>query len=258
MDLKIRGKVALVTAASKGLGKAVATALADDGAKVYICSRNRERIEAARDEIIRETCGEVIAFAFDITDEKAVAEAIDSIGKIDILYCNAGGPPTGLAENFVLQDYRDALELNLLSIVMLCNLTLPLMKQQHWGRIIINTSVSAKQPIDNLILSNTARSGVLGFMKSLSNEVAEFGITVNAVCPGFTQTERIKKLAEGFVKAGKGSISDFYNTIENQVPAKRLGTLEEYGSTVAFLSSVSAAYITGVSLPIDGGFIKGL
>jgi len=146
----------------------------------------------------------------------------------------------------------------LLSTISLCQKIAPIMQKQKWGRIVMMTSVSVKQPIDNLILSNTARTAVIGFMKSLSNEVAKDGITVNSICPGYTKTQRVEKLAKAFTDRGKGTIEDFYKKLEADIPMKRIGTPFEFGQSVAFLVSEGAGYITGVSLQVDGGYIKGL
>ena len=163
-----------------------------------------------------------------------------------------------MADDFTLDDYRDALELNLLSTVNLCYEVIPFMKKQKWGRIINMVSVAAKQPIDSLILSNTARAGVLGFSKSLSNQVASYGITVNSICPGYTKTERVEELAKSFEESGKGTIKDFYRNIQKNIPTGRLGSPEEIAHAVAFLASEGAGYITGVALQVDGGYTKGL
>ena len=262
MDLGIKDKVALITAASQGLGKAVAWRLSLEGARVFICSRSLDNLKRTADEIATDTGGKVRAFACDVTDENQVKGMVDDIagefGRLDILVCNAGGPPAGTAEDFELDDYRKALELNLLSTIHLCNLTVPHMKKHKWGRIIGMTSVSVKQPIDNLILSNTARTGVTGYLKTLSNQVAPFGITVNSVCPGYTKTQRVENLAKVFAESGKGTIEDFYNKLEKDIPMKRIGTPEEFAQVVAFLSSQGAGYVTGVSMQVDGGYIKGL
>jgi len=262
MDLKIKDKVALVTASSKGLGKAVALRLSLEGAKVMICSRNAESVLNAKTEIENKTSGVVRAFVTDVTNNEQVSEMINAIvaefGGIDILVCNAGGPPAGMADDFTIDDYRKAIELNLTSTINLSYKVIDYMKSQKWGRIINITSVSAKQPIDNLILSNTARAGVLGFAKSLSSQLAAFRITVNSVCPGFTKTERVENIAKAFVESGQGTQEDFYKNLELQVPMKRIGTTDEFAQTVGFLASEGAAYITGVALQIDGGWVKGL
>jgi len=262
MDLGIKDKVALVTASSRGLGKSIAKRLAQEGSIVAICSRNEERIFKARDEIKEETGQRVKAFITDVREKaqilKMVREIVDELEKIDILVTNSGGPPSGLFDEFETEDYREALELNLLSTVNLCYAVIPSMMNNRWGRIIMMTSVAAKQPIDNLILSNTARSGVLGFMKSLSNQLAPHGITVNSVCPGYILTERVEELAKAYEKKGKGTVEDFYRGVEKSIPCARLGRPEEIAMAVAFLASECAAYITGVALQVDGGFIKGI
>lgn len=262
MNLRIKNKIALVTAASKGLGKAVATQLALEGVNVVICSRNLKSLQKAKSEITNKTNMDVSIISCDVTDETQVQQMIDSIndkfGVIDILVTNAGGPPAGSFSDFDIEDYRKAVELNLLSTISLCQKVVPQMQKQKWGRVVMMTSVSVKQPINNLILSNTARTGVIGFMKSLSNEVAKDGITVNSICPGYTKTQRVDNLAKAFVENNKGTIEDFYKKLEAEIPMKRLGSPEEFGQSVAFLASVGAGYITGVSLKVDGGFAKGL
>jgi len=262
MDLGLKNKAALVAASSKGLGRAVALQLSREGSKVAICARHHEQLQKTRDEITAETGGEVKAFVADVTKKDQVSqmvrEAVAEFGTIDILVCNAGGPPSGFVDDFNLDDYWKALELNLLSTVNLCYEVIPLMKRQNWGRIINLTSVSARQPIDTLILSNTARAGVLGFSKSLSNQLAPYGITVNSVCPGYTRTERVENLARAFEEKGKGTARDFYMNIEKNIPLGRLGKPEEVAQAVAFLASQGAAYITGIALQIDGGFIRSL
>lgn len=262
MDLGLKDKVALVAAASRGLGKAVALRLSREGAKVAICARTEAKIKAAAEEIAGQTGGAVLPLVCDVSNKSQVQalvrQVVDTFGGIDILVTNAGGPPAGVAANFTPDDYRAAVELNLMSTIELCYQALPLMKKNKWGRIIAVTSVAARQPIDHLILSNTARAGVLGFLKTLSAQVATEGITVNSVCPGYTKTERIEELAAMFAKTGQGTVEEFYRKIEADVPMKRMGTPAEFGDAVAFLASISAAYITGVALPIDGGYIKAL
>ena len=262
MDLGIKDKAALVAASSRGLGKAVAAALCREGAKVVVCARDEARLAEARDEIARETGGEVRAFRADVTKEADVRDVVrfaaSEFGSLDILVCNAGGPPSGPAEDFSADDFRKAVELNLLSTVRLCREAVPLMKERRWGRIIALTSVSAKQPIDSLILSNAARAGVLGYAKTLSGALAGFGITVNCICPGYTKTERVERLAEAFAEKGLGTIEEFYGRLEKAIPLGRLGKPEEVAAAAVFLASEGAAYITGTALQVDGGFIKGL
>jgi len=262
MDLGIKGKIALVTAASKGLGKAVATQLAIEGAEVIICSRDPESLKKAKTEIVKITNSTVHTFSCDVTNEVQVKQMIDSIeqkyGSIEILVTNAGGPPAGSFGDFSVDDYRKAIELNLLSTISLCKKVVGKMQLQNWGRIVMITSVSVKQPIDNLILSNTARTGVIGFMKSLSNKVAQDGVTVNAICPGYTKTQRVEKLAQTFANNNGSTPEQFYIKLEADIPMGRIGTTKEFAQSVAFLVSQGAGYITGVSLKVDGGFAKGL
>lgn len=262
MNLGIKDKTALVTASSRGLGKAIALQLSREGANVAICARGEGTLFRAKKEIAERAGGQVIAQAADVTDKKQVKtlvkHVIDKFGTVDILVCNAGGPPSGMVEDFGMDDYRKALELNLLSTVNLCYQATPHMKKQKWGRIVNLTSVSAKQPIETLILSNMARAGVLGFSKSLSSQLAPFGITVNSVCPGYTRTERVENLAKSFKKAGKGSVQDFFQNIEKIIPMGRLGRPYEIAAAVVFLCSEAASYITGVALQVDGGFVKAI
>lgn len=262
MNLGIKDKTALVTASSRGLGKAIALQLSREGANVAICARGEEELFRTKKEIAERAGGQIIAQATDVTDKdqvkKLVKHVVDKFGTVDILVCNAGGPPSGMVEDFGMDDYRKALELNLLSTVNLCYQVTPHMKKQKWGRIVNLTSVSAKQPIETLILSNTARAGVLGFSKSLSSQLAPFGITVNSVCPGYTRTERVENLAKSFEKAGKGSVQDFLQNIEKIIPMGRLGRPYEIAAAVVFLCSEAASYITGVALQVDGGYIKSI
>lgn len=262
MDLGIKNKPALVAASSRGLGKEIAFQLAKEGAKVAICARGEEKLYKTQKEIEEGTGSRVIARVTDVTDrsqvKNMVGHIVDELGTIAILVCNAGGPPSGTVDDFDLDDYSKALELNLLSTINLCYEVLPHMKKQKWGRIVNIASVSAKQPIDTLILSNTARSGVLGFSKSLSNQLAPYGITVNSICPGYTRTERVESLAKSFEEKGKGTVREFYQNIEKIIPMRRLGRPEEIASAAVFLCSEAASYITGVTLQVDGGYIKSI
>lgn len=262
MNLGLKEKAALVAASSRGLGKAVALQLSREGAHVAICARNEKDLFKAKKEIEERASGRVIAQTADVTDRISVKNLVeyvaDEFGTLEILICNAGGPPPGFFKDFGLDDYRKALELNLLSTVNLCYEAIPFMKKRKWGRIVNMTSVSAKQPIDPLILSNTARAGVLGFSKSLSNQMAPFGITINSVCPGYTKTERVKALAKSFEESGKGEARDYYRSIEQTIPMGRFGLPPEIASAVVFLCSEAAGYITGVALQVDGGYIQSI
>jgi len=262
MDLGLTGKAALVAASSRGLGKAIALALSGEGARVALCARGEEALLEAKKEIEGKTGGRVIARTADVTDREAVRKLVDFVlaefGAVDILVCNAGGPPPGAADEFGPEDYLEALKLNLLSTVNLCQEVVPGMKERKWGRIVNVASISAKQPIDTLALSNTARAGVLGFSKSLSNQMAPHGITVNSVCPGYTRTERVEALATSFEKSGKGQARDFFEMVERTIPMGRFGRPAELAAAVAFLVSEPAAYITGVALQVDGGYIRSI
>jgi 3-oxoacyl-[acyl-carrier protein] reductase len=262
MDLGIKNKPALVAASSRGMGKEIAFLLAREGANVAICARGEEELYKTKKEIEESTGSRVTACVADVTDRSQVKNLVshvaDEFGTIAILVCNAGGPPSGTIADFGLDDYLKALELNLLSTVNLCYEVLPHMEKQNWGRIVNMISVSAKQPIDTLILSNTARSGILGFSKSLSNQLASYGITVNSICPGYTRTERVESLAKSYQEKGKGTVQEFYRNIEKIVPMGRLGRPDEIASAVVFLCSEAASYITGVALQVDGGYVKSI
>lgn len=262
MDLGISGRIALVTAASRGLGYAVARRLSLEGVRVALCSRDHYRADAAAERIHDETEGEVIAYEADVTRPDVVrtliANVIRDFGGLDILVCNAGGPPSGMVDDFKADDYRKAIELNLMSTIELCTAAYPSMRKNGWGRILCITSMAVKQPIDNLILSNTARAGTTGYAKSLSNQLAPFGVTVNCICPGYTRTERLDVLAEQFAESGHGSIDGYYSKIATSIPSGRVGDPDDFAQAAAFLCSEGASYITGVSLPVDGGAIKAL
>ncbi len=262
MDLGLKGRTALVCGASAGLGRAIAQSLAAEGADLAICSRSEERIGAARDEIARATGAKVIAVAADLGEpagvEHAVSAAMAGLGRIDILVTNTGGPPSGLFEEHSPDTWRHAVAQLLDSVVNLVRAVLPGMKDRGWGRIINVTSITVKQPVGGLILSNTVRAGVTGFAKTISNEVAPYGVTVNCVLPGYTRTERLVDLARANAKRSGGSVEDAYAAWEHEVPMGRLGEPEELGALAAFLASEKAAYVTGQSVAVDGGWIKGL
>lgn len=262
MDLGVRGKAAIIAAASSGLGKAAAMELAKEGAIVAINARNEERLRDTAREIQSATGAEVLAIAGDVTDEnlvrKLVSETRSKFGSVDILITNAGGPPAGLFHDFAAQDYRDAVELNLISTINLCREAVPHMRERKWGRIVAITSIAAKQPVENLILSNTARAGVLGFMKSLADQIAADGITVNTLCPGFHLTERLKNLSASIAKNEGVSVEEIYERWAASTPMKRIGDPEEFAAVVAFLCSERASYLTGAVVQVDGGAYRAL
>ncbi len=262
MDLGLKGRVALVTAASRGLGKAIAYELAREGADVAICARGKEQLKRTAKEIARDTGTRVLAVAADVTVTREVLELIDAVvkrfGRLDVLVNNAGGPPPGPSLTFSDEDWRRAVELNLLSAVRLTRAAVRHMQANGWGRIINLTSVSVKQPIADLVLSNAARTGVIGFAKTLALELAPEGITVNSVCPGFTRTERVLELAQARAEREGVAVEEVLAGYERQIPAGRMGQPEELAALVAFLASERAAYITGVAIQVDGGYVRGL
>ena len=262
MNLGLKDRVAIIAASASGLGKEVALVLAEEGSKIAICARREDKIREAAKDIKTKTGSDVLAVVCDVTNEKdignLVQQTLQRYGKIDVLVCNAGGPPAGFFPDFAVDDWRKAIELNLISTINLCRHAVPHMKKNKWGRIINITSVAVKQPIDNLILSNTARAGVHGFSKSLSNQLAQDGITVNCVCPGFTLTERSKTLAEAISKKEGIAPQEVYKRWETSIPLGRLAKPREFADVVAFLASERASYITGTSIQVDGGAVKGL
>ena len=262
MDLGIRGKVAIVAAASKGLGRAVAEELAAEGCKVVICARDREAVEAAAGEIAKSTGSDVVAVAADVATSAGIhslhASATQKFGPVDIVVTNAGGPPSGKFDDIALEEWERAFHLTLMSSVELAYLTLPAMKQRKWGRILNITSIAAKQPVDNLILSNSLRAAVTGFARTLANEVAPFGITVNNLLPGYTRTDRVEQLTRASAKKEGVGEDEIRSRWESQIPMKRLGEPREFAALAAFLASDRASYITGQSIAVDGGWIRSL
>jgi 3-oxoacyl-[acyl-carrier protein] reductase len=261
MDLGLKEKVALVLAASKGLGRASAATLAAEGAAVVIGARNRQIVEETAQEIQRESGSRVLAVPTDVTREEEieaiVAATVRVFGHIDILVNNAGGPPFGTFETVGDAQWQAAFELNLLSAVRLVRLVLPHMRKRGSGRIINIVSTSVKEPIDGLILSNATRMAVVGLAKSLSFELAPDTITVNNVCPGRFLTDRIRQghaLQEQMAQ-GK-SESEALRFITQDIPMRRIGKPEELGALVAFLASEQAGYITGTTIQIDGGLVR--
>lgn len=245
MDLGIQGKKAAVAAASTGLGFGCARALLEDGVEVAICSRSEDRI---REAAARLGAGAVPIVADMSTEDGArsfVEQAIQKLGQVDILVANAGGPPPGSPATTSIDGYREAIDLNLLSTIIMCQAALPGMRERGWGRIVAITSIGARQPIGNLAASSVARAGVSSFLKTLSTEVARDGVTVNSAQPGIHATDRIKSLGNTDVVA-------------QRVPTGTLGTADDFGKAVAFLCSEPARFITGTSVLLDGGAYTGL
>ena len=262
MDLKIKGKVAVVTASSKGLGKAAAEALAAEGANLAICSRDESRINETADYLKSTYNVDVLATVCDVTDNTGIEafknKVIDHFGTCHILFTNAGGPPPGKVETFKEEDFQKALELNLLSNINLVNAFLPFMKQQKWGRILASTSITVKQPIPTLALSNVSRVGVVAYIKSLALEVASLNITANVLAPGYIMTERVKQLLENRAQTQGISYEEAREGVLAEIPAKKIGSPADFGAFCAFLASEQAAYITGETILMDGGMYKGL
>ena len=262
MDLHLSDRVAVVAAASKGLGRAVAIELAREGARVAICSRDLERITAAAHDIQAATGGEILPVVADVSTQAGcadfIARAVQHFGRLDILVTNAGGPPSGPAESFGDAQWEAALQLNLLSTLRLVYAALPHLKQSDQGRVIAITSMSAKQPMDNLAMSNVARAGVLAFIKTLANELGHTGVTFNSVLPGWTRTGRVDELLNTQSQQRHISVAEAAAGISAASPARRIGTVDEFAATVAFLASGRAGYINGVALAVDGGRTQSL
>jgi len=262
MDLGLRDKIALVAASSKGLGRACAQALSAEGAKVALCARDEKALRAAADEIARVTANEVLAIPADLTHardcERAVRETVDFFGTLHVLVTNNGGPPAGYFFDFDDNDWYRAVDLTLMSVVRLIRAAVPPMRQQKWGRIVNITSISVKEPLDNLILSNALRAGVVGLARTLANQLAADGITVNNVAPGYVLTDRVASLSQTQAKAQGKSPDDILAGFAAPVPMGRIGQPEELAAVVAFLASEQAAYVNGTTLLVDGGRYKGL
>ncbi len=262
MELGLRDRVALVAAASSGIGFAAALELAREGARVFLCSRDEARASAAAKRIKAETGTECVGVRADVTSDedtaRFVATATEAAGRIDICVTNAGGSPGSTFANTDLEMYRRAFELNALSAIRLARLVVPAMREQRWGRFINITSISVKQPIDGLLLSNTVRAGLTGWAKTLSTEVAADGITVNNVAPGYTLTEHQEEVAEARGRGAGKSKEEMIEGWASQIPMRRLARAEEIAAAVAFLASERASYITGVTLQVDGGWIRGI
>lgn len=262
MDLGLKDRVALVAASSQGLGKAVALGLAREGAKLALCARSEAALAATAAEIRAETGVEVLHRALDVTrhaDVRAfVAETQAALGSVDICVANAGGPPSKTFADTTLEDWEHATRLNLMSTVYFAKETLPLMQARRWGRFIAITSMTVKQPVEGLILSNAVRAGVSGLVKTLSNEYGPYNVLVNNVCPGYTATARLLSLAETLAQKEGVTSAEIQDRWARQAPLRRIGQPEEFANLVVFLASERASYITGVSIQVDGGIVKGL
>jgi 3-oxoacyl-[acyl-carrier protein] reductase len=262
MDLGLKNKVALVAAASHGLGKASAFAFAREGAHVVICSRNEESVKKTAEEIRTATGATVVSVAADVSRkediQRFVQTAISEFGTIHVLVNNAGGPPTGHILSMAEEEWSKGIQLTLMSVIRLVREVLPFMEKQHWGRIISIVSIVAKQPINELLISATLRPGILGLSKVLSNQYAKDNITVNTVCPGLVRTKRQEVLSVSRAADKNMTLEEYLADSAKAIPAGRLGSPEEIGNVVAFLASEQASYINGVNLLVDGGAARGI
>lgn len=262
MDLGLKDRVALVCASSRGLGRAIAERLAQEGADLVMCARSEGPLLEARDRIAQATGRTVLAVPADLSKtaeaERVVAAALAELGRVDVLVTNTGGPPPGRFEAHPLEAWEQAVRQLLFSVLTLARGVLPGMKQRRWGRILNVTSIAVKEPIDNLILSNSVRAAVTGFARTLANEVAADGITVNNLMPGYFRTDRILSVARA--SAAREGISEDEAIARNaaRVPVGRIGEPPEFGALAAFLASEHASYITGQSIAVDGGRAGGL
>ena len=261
MDLGLKDLVALVTASSKGLGRATALQLAREGAKVAICARGQAALNAVQSEIAA-LGADVLAMPVDLTVPDASRRLVDAtmerFGRLDIVIGNAGGPPPG---GFLALDeaaWEQAIQLTLMSFVRLCYAAIPALQHSAHGSILAFTSSSVKQPLPNLVLSNSLRMGVIGLVKSLADELAPSGIRVNAICPGWTRTDRVDQLLRDRAQRNGTSVDVEERQLTASIPLGRLGTPEEFARAAAFLASPAASYITGVSLLVDGGSYRGV
>jgi len=260
MDLGLKNKVALVAASSQGLGRAVAEELAAEGASLVLCAREPKPIAEVAATIADQSGAHVLAVPADVTVTDDIKRVVDAgnerFGRIDILVTNAGGPPAGTFEQITREQWEDAMRLTLLSAIEFARQVLPGMKERRWGRILNITSIAVKQPVENLMLSNSLRAGLTGFARTLANEVAAEGITVNNIMPGYTRTERLEDLANMMAEKQGISAAEFRAKWEKEIPMGRLGEPREFAALATFLVSERASYITGTSIQVDGGWIN--
>ena len=262
MDLGLKGRGVIVAASSEGIGLATAEAFAREGAQVAMCARTESTLRTAAVKLRKETGAEIYAEPMDVTDAAAVQRFVEQVakqfGRIDICVTNAGGPPAKGFLSVTADEWRKAIDMNFLSVVHLAKAVIPYMQRHRWGRIITITSVTVKQPIAELVMSNAVRAAVVGLVKSLSNEFGKDGILVNNVGPGYTATERLKELAGVQALAGGNAPEQIYQLWAADTPVKRLGEPREIADLIVWLASERASYITGQTVLADGGIYRGL
>jgi len=262
MDLGLKDKVAVVGGASKGIGKATALGFAREGAKVVVCARDPDLLQGTAEEIRRETGAQVLAVPGDLSQaeatERLIDETVDHFNTVHVLVANTGGPPLGGFRKMADADWEKAFALNFLSTVRLIRKALPHMEKQQWGRIISVMSMSVKEPIDGLILSNGVRPAVVGMAKTLSREVGRHNITINTVLPGRILTDRLKSGIAARAQAAGKSFEQALADSSADVPLGRVGDPQEMANVIVFLASEAASYVNGVSIQVDGGLVRGL
>ncbi len=262
MDFGLKGRSVLVAASSDGIALAAVETFAGEGARIAMCSRDEKKLQAAAKRVRSKYGVEVIAEAVDVTDEAAikkfVGQVAEEFGSVDVCVANAGGPPARMFLSTTTEEWHNAVELNFMSVVHFARAVIPLMQQKKWGRIVTITSVSVRQPVSDLVYSNAVRAGVLGLVKSLSNEFGKDGITVNNVAPGYTATARLRELLQKCAADMGVSEEEYTKGMAAGFPLQRVGSPEEIADAIVWLASERASYVTGQTLLVDGGVFKGI
>ena len=262
MDLGLKNRSVIVAASSDGIARAAAQKFAAEGARVAMCSRDESRLNSAAEEIRSRYSAEVIAVPLDVTDAPAVRGFVEHVGSVfgsvDVCVTNAGGPPAKMFLSTSPEEWQRAIELNFMSVVHFAHAVLPWMRKQQWGRLVTITSITVRQPVSDLVYSNAVRAGVVGLVKSLSNEFGKDGITVNNVAPGYTATQRLTDLLQKRASDVGISAEDYSAHLGAETPLRRIGQPGEVADAIVWLASERASYITGQTLLVDGGLFKGL